>query len=55
MTTKTRRRGVALVIFLGLIAFVFWLGGLVEKPTLAAAPAEPAKAAEPGLVPAGGD
>jgi hypothetical protein len=22
------------IIFLGLIAFIFWLGGLVEKPQL---------------------
>ena len=26
------------LIFLGMIAFIFWLGGLVEKPQLVAAP-----------------
>lgn len=42
------------LIFLGLIGFIFWLGGLVEKPALV--PAEkPAARVEPGLVPAGGD
>jgi len=42
------------LIFLGMIAFIFWLGGLVEKSTLvksaAAEPAEPARE----LVEAGG-
>jgi cytochrome d ubiquinol oxidase subunit I len=40
------------LIFLGLIAFIFWLGGLVEKPALVpkrAAAAEPAHA--PGASP----
>jgi hypothetical protein len=35
------------LIFLGMIAFIFWLGGLVEKPVLATA-AKPVRAAEPG-------
>jgi hypothetical protein len=40
------------LIFLGLIAFVFWLGTLMEKPaTVAETEARP----EPRLVPAGGD
>ncbi|HEY8469020.1 MAG TPA: cytochrome ubiquinol oxidase subunit I [Longimicrobiales bacterium] len=44
------------VIFLGLIGFIFWLGGLVEKPALVpTAERAPAPVARPGLVPAGGD
>lgn len=43
------------VIFLGMTAFIFWLGGLVEKPTLVEA-AEPTQAdVPPQPVPAGGD
>jgi cytochrome bd ubiquinol oxidase subunit I len=38
------------LIFLGLIAFIFWVGGLVEKPALATS-----HTTEPRLVPAGGD
>lgn len=47
---------VCVLIFLGLIAFIFWVGGLVEKPTLVPSP-EPAPAPEPKprLVPAGAD
>lgn len=47
------------VIFLGLIAFVFWLGGLVEKPALVSeadtADTAPRVVAEPRLAPAGGE
>ena len=38
------------LIFLGLLAFIFWLGGLVEKPALVARTAR----AEPATVPATG-
>ncbi|HEX7050006.1 MAG TPA: cytochrome ubiquinol oxidase subunit I [Longimicrobiales bacterium] len=38
------------LVFLGLIALVFWLGGLVEKPTLVPAPTPEPEV----LVPAGG-
>ncbi|HSJ15148.1 MAG TPA: cytochrome ubiquinol oxidase subunit I [Longimicrobiales bacterium] len=38
-------------IFLGMIAFIFWLGGLVEKPTLVASPGH----GSPVLSPAAGD
>jgi cytochrome bd-type quinol oxidase subunit 1 len=47
------------LIFLGMIAFIFWLGGLVEKPQLVAAGATKPVAAPgldtPGLAPAAGD
>ena len=44
---------VCVMIFLGLIAFVFWMGGLIEKPKLV--PAEAPRPAEAELVPAAGD
>jgi cytochrome bd ubiquinol oxidase subunit I len=45
---------VCVIIFLGMIAFIFWLGGLVEKPQLVPrAPTPPP--AEAALIPAGGD
>ncbi|MGH7475803.1 MAG: cytochrome ubiquinol oxidase subunit I [Longimicrobiales bacterium] len=45
------------LIFLGLIAFIFWLGGLVEKPALVPARAEapiaaPGRATDAALAPA---
>ncbi|MBW3661371.1 MAG: cytochrome ubiquinol oxidase subunit I [Gemmatimonadetes bacterium] len=40
------------LIFLGLLAFIFWLGGLVEKPTLVATPAR--TELEPAVPSAGG-
>jgi hypothetical protein len=48
------------LIFLGMIGFIFWLGGLVEKPSLvpaaaAAAEAVPGHAATPRLAPEAGD
>lgn len=47
------------LIFLGMISFIFWLGGLVEKPVLAAeaakARAAGAATAMPHPAPAGGD
>jgi cytochrome bd-type quinol oxidase subunit 1 len=42
------------LIFLGMIAFIFWLGGLVEKPALVPKPV-PAPAPSPTLSPAPGD
>ena len=47
---------VCVLIFLGMIAFIFWLGGLVEKSTLVPKPDKPPAGprAEP-LVSAGGD
>jgi cytochrome d ubiquinol oxidase subunit I len=42
------------VVFLGLIAFIFWLGGLVEKPALVPVVKQP-PSAEPRLAPAVGD
>jgi len=39
------------LIFLAIVAFVFWIGGLIEKPVLAAAPAERPQAAPGGLAP----
>jgi cytochrome bd ubiquinol oxidase subunit I len=47
---------VCVVIFLGMISFIFWLGGLVEKPQLVprpGAPPAPGMTAQP--VAAGGD
>jgi cytochrome bd ubiquinol oxidase subunit I len=48
---------VCVVIFLGMISFIFWLGGLVEKPQLV--PDHPDLPPTPGKtplpVPAGGD
>jgi cytochrome bd ubiquinol oxidase subunit I len=48
---------VCVVIFLGMISFIFWLGGLVEKPQLV--PDHPDLPPTPGRtplpVPAGGD
>jgi hypothetical protein len=45
------------VIFLGMISFIFWLGGLVEKPQLV--PRHPDLPPSPGTaplpVPTGGD
>ncbi len=43
------------LIFLGLIGFIFWLGGLVERPVLVPAEEPAAPVGEPRLVPAGGD
>lgn len=47
------------LIFLGMISFIFWLGGLVEKPVLAAEAAKTraagAATAMPHPAPAGGD
>jgi cytochrome d ubiquinol oxidase subunit I len=44
------------LLFLGLIGFVFWLGGLIEKSTLVpAASPQPQPQTEPVMVPAGGD
>jgi hypothetical protein len=46
------------LIFLGLVAFIFWLGGLAEKPVLATLPksvSPVAPPAGPGLQPAHGD
>jgi cytochrome bd-type quinol oxidase subunit 1 len=43
------------LIFLGLIAFVFWLGGLMERPAPVPAAAPEREPGEPRLVPAGGD
>jgi cytochrome bd-type quinol oxidase subunit 1 len=48
------------LIFLTIIAFIFWVGGLVEKPTYSperVARVAPERGAEPGsgLAPAGGD
>ncbi len=43
------------LIFLGMIAFIFWLGGLVEKPVLASAPAMKPVPGTAGLAPAHGD
>jgi hypothetical protein len=40
------------LIFLGLIAFIFWLGGLVEKPALVPKSAQDRREV---LVEAGGD
>ena len=46
---------VCVLLFLGMIAFIFWLGGLVEKSQLVpAAPVPPPPSPTP-LVPAGGD
>jgi hypothetical protein len=50
---------ICVLIFLGLIAFIFWVGGLVEKPALVPQPVarlvhEPEKPG-PGLAPASGD
>jgi hypothetical protein len=44
------------LIFLGMIAFIFWLGGLVEKSQLVPKPTTPPAAPEAApLVTAGGD
>jgi cytochrome bd ubiquinol oxidase subunit I len=43
------------LIFLGMISFIFWLGGLVEKPQLVPRPPTPPPAPTPELVPAGND
>src|SRR5690606_5206082 len=43
------------LIFLGMIGFIFWLGGLVERPALVPAEEPAAPVGEPRLVPAGGD
>jgi cytochrome bd ubiquinol oxidase subunit I len=42
------------LIFLGLIAFIFWVGGLVEKPSIATMSASK-PLPDAGLAPAGGD
>jgi len=41
------------LIFLGLIAFIFWVGGLVEKPALV--PATPPATPSPGMIEPPGD
>jgi hypothetical protein len=47
-----RMISLCVLIFLGMIAFIFWLGGLVEKPQLANVDAAPAAAPhEPALQP----
>jgi cytochrome bd ubiquinol oxidase subunit I len=46
---------VCVVIFLGMISFIFWLGGLIEKPQLVPKAAPPPRPHEPPLVAAGGD
>jgi hypothetical protein len=43
------------LIFLGMIAFIFWLGGLVEKPQLVRTSPPATPDATSRLVPAGGD
>ncbi len=41
---------VCVLIFLAIVAFVFWIGGLIEKPVLATAEA-PRTAGGEGLAP----
>ena len=43
------------LIFLAMISFIFWLGGLVEKPQLVPRPPEPPPTPSPELVPVGND
>jgi hypothetical protein len=46
------------LIFLGLVAFIFWLGGLAEKPVLSTIPKSVAPAVPPhgtAIQPAHGD
>jgi cytochrome bd ubiquinol oxidase subunit I len=45
---------VCVLIFLGMITFIFWLGGLIEKPQLVPRPAQPPQPPEPALVPVAG-
>jgi cytochrome bd ubiquinol oxidase subunit I len=46
---------VCVLIFLGMISFIFWLGGLIEKPQLVPQPAPAPPPGERELVAAGGD
>jgi len=48
---------VCVIIFLGLVGFIFWLGGLAEKPVISqTAPSQPVRAIPvPDLEPAHGD
>jgi hypothetical protein len=49
---------ICVLIFLSLIAFIFWVGGLVDKPAAVSAPVPqvaPVRDAPGGLAPATGD
>jgi hypothetical protein len=50
-----RMISICVLLFLGLIAFIFWLGGLVEKPALASeTPPASGRGPAPDLAPEGG-